>query len=64
MDTPLSFASTIPANQPAARRGCIAVIGATKKAVMADGIFDPASNDPRNARPPVSKTNLKSLLEC
>lgn len=60
METPLNLASTIPANQPAARRGCIEVIGATRNAVMAEGIFDPASNDPRNARPPVSRTKYRS----
>ena len=59
IETPLNLASTIPANQPAARRGCMAVMGATRNATMAEGNLDPASMEPRNARLPVSRTNHK-----
>lgn len=57
IETPLNFASTIPANHPAARRGCMEVMGATIKATIAEGNLDPANSDPKNAMLPVRRTN-------
>ena len=37
-------------------------MGATKKAVMAEYIFDPESSDPAKARPPVSNMNVVMLV--
>lgn len=59
METPLNLASTIPANHPAARSGCMAVKGATINAVTAEGSLEPAKSDPTKAKPPVRRTNCR-----
>lgn len=38
------------------------VTGATRKAVIAEYIFEPDSSDPTNARPPVSNMNVVILV--